>query len=167
MNDQSFEVLIAEILRDRNLQIAIAESCTGGLVSNKITNIPGSSEYFVGGVIPYANQAKIDLLGVNIETLVEHGAVSRETVLEMAIGVRRVFDADIGVAISGIAGPGGGTDEKPVGTVIIGLSDRDRQYYWSHHLNGSRIQIKSQSAELALKHLHDFLVEKYPPQTVE
>ncbi|WP_209330729.1 competence/damage-inducible protein A [Lunatimonas salinarum] len=110
------------LLKERNQQVAFAESCTGGYIAHLITSIAGSSDYFNGGIIPYHNTFKHVLLGVSEQTLSEHGAVSEETVIEMAKGVREKFDADYGVASSGIAGPSGGTANKPVGTVWIACS---------------------------------------------
>ena len=157
MSDDLLEVRLGELLGQRGLTLAVAESCTGGLVGHRITNVAGSSTYFVGGVISYANEAKMNLLGVRGETLVNFGAVSRETVLEMARGVRRALNADVGLAVSGIAGPGGGTPDKPVGTVWIGLCTPDKEQAWSYRLQGERIQIKQQAAERALHHLAEYL----------
>src|SRR5207253_8703595 len=107
---------------ERRLTVALAESCTGGLVAHRLTNVPGSSAYVRGALVAYANSAKQDLLGVRRETLAAHGAVSEETAGEMAAGARRAFGASIGVSTTGIAGPDGGTPEKPVGTVCFGLA---------------------------------------------
>src|SRR6186713_3311182 len=112
----SLETQVGELLHARALKLALAESCTGGLVGNRITDVPGSSTYFLGGVISYAYEAKVDLLGVQWETLNSKGAVSRETVIEMARGARKALNADIAVSVSGIAGPGGSMPGKPVGT---------------------------------------------------
>ena len=124
--------LLEEVLKDymhaRGFKLATAESCTGGLVSHRITNISGSSEYYPGGVVAYSYEAKASMLGVAWDTLNTHGAVSEETVLEMARGARKLFDADIAVSVSGIAGPTGGTDEKPVGTTWVGLSTNDGEW---------------------------------------
>ena len=117
---KSLEAQIGEILQQRGLKLALAESCTGGLVGNRITDVAGSSEYFMGGVISYAYQAKVDLLGVSWETLNSRGAVSQEVVIEMARGARTALKADIAVSISGVAGPAGGSAEKPVGATWIG-----------------------------------------------
>lgn len=119
----TLEEAVGQLLKAQNKTIALAESCSGGYVQHKITTIAGSSEYFQGGVVPYHNQHKINILGVKPETLKEHGAVSEPCVQEMAEGVRKLFKADIGASSSGIAGPGGGTDEKPVGTVWIAFAD--------------------------------------------
>jgi nicotinamide-nucleotide amidase len=114
------------MLRERKLKLALAESCTGGFLSHLITTVPGSSDYLLGAIVSYANDVKINTLGVSSETLQQHGAVSEETIMEMATQVRLKFNADIGVATSGIAGPGGGTAEKPVGTVWIAFADGER-----------------------------------------
>jgi PncC family amidohydrolase len=157
MNAEALEFRVGELLRKRGLSLAVAESCTGGLIGHRITNVAGSSTYFIGGVISYANEAKVRLLGVRDETLEKHGAVSRETVLEMACGVRSKCAADVGIAVSGIAGPGGGTPDKPVGTVWIGLSTPDEEQAWSYRLQGDRLQIKEAAAERALEHLVEYL----------
>ncbi|GAA0891197.1 competence/damage-inducible protein A [Fulvivirga kasyanovii] len=120
------EEVVGKMLLDQHKTIALAESCTGGYVSHKITSIAGSSQYYQGSVIPYHNSLKIDILGVNEQTLLDHGAVSEQTVYEMANLVRKRFNADIGVATSGIAGPGGGTPDKPVGTVWIAYADGEQ-----------------------------------------
>lgn len=147
-------------LEKRGLKLSTAESCTGGLVSHRITNMAGSSAYFTGGVIAYSYEAKAELLGVLWETLNSHGAVSRETVLEMARGARKLFDADIALSVSGIAGPAGGTPEKPVGTTWIGLSTSSGE--WARHFlwDGDREQNKQYSSEAALQFIIDYLEEK-------
>ena len=124
--DESLEEVIGNILREKKLTLAIAESCTGGYLSHLITSVPGSSEYFQGSVIPYSYEIKMQQLGVKSETLAKHGAVSEETISEMAELVRKKFNTSIGVATSGVAGPGGATPEKPVGTVWIAFSDGTR-----------------------------------------
>lgn len=151
------EMIVGELLFERRLWLATAESCTGGLVGHLITNVSGSSNYYRGGVVSYANEAKVSLLGVHPQTLEKYGAVSEQTVVQMARGVREAFQADIGIAVSGIAGPTGGTPEKPVGTVWIGLSAANgefaRHFLWS----GDRISIKEQSAQAALDLLSRYL----------
>lgn len=159
MNGLLPEYLIGDLLRDQNLKLAVAESCTGGLIGHLLTNVPGSSDYYVGGIVSYANEVKIHTLGVHQDTLEKHGAVSEETVLEMARGVRLTLHADIGLSVSGIAGPGGWTAEKPVGTVWIGLVAEDTEQARHHILDGDRIEIKEQAARQALKIVIEYLIE--------
>jgi PncC family amidohydrolase len=154
---QPLEVQIGERLRAKGLRLAIAESCTGGLVGHRITNVPGSSTYYMGSVTAYAYEAKVRLLGVTWETLEAHGAVSAETVTEMARGVRRALAADVGIAVSGIAGPGGGTPEKPVGLVWMAVSTPSSAWTRTFNFNGERSAVKEQAAEEALKLGIDFL----------
>ena len=148
---------IGILLRERGLTLALAESCTGGLVSDRITNIPGSSEYFRGGVVVYAYEAKVSILHVSWDTLNRFGAVSEQTVLEMARGARSVLDADIAVSISGIAGPGGGTESKPVGAVWLALAAPQGEWTRSRRFSGDRKQIKAASADAALQFVLDYL----------
>jgi nicotinamide-nucleotide amidase len=122
--EDPLEVAVGNMLRDKKLTVSVAESCTGGYLSHLITSVPGSSEYFLGSMIPYAYEIKMRQLGVKPETLEQYGAVSEQTIIEMANLVRAKFTTDIGVATSGIAGPGGATSEKPVGTVWIAYSDK-------------------------------------------
>ena len=154
------EQTLGPLLRARGLKLATAESCTGGLLADHITDVPGSSDYFVGGVVAYAYEAKVALLHVSWDTLRLHGAVSRETVIEMARGVRTALGADLGISVSGIAGPGGGLPEKPVGTAWIGLSARDgdwaRKFVW----DGDRRANKESSAQAALQFVLDYLEKK-------
>jgi PncC family amidohydrolase len=159
MSEKPLEITLGELLREKGLRMAAAESCTGGLIGHRITNIPGSSTYFIGGVTSYAYEAKVRLLGVRWETLEQHGAVSRETVLEMARGVRQAFAADLGIAVSGIAGPGGGTPEKPVGFTWIGLSAPGYENAWSFRFPGERVQVKQQAAEQALRQAVEYLLD--------
>jgi len=154
---------ITNLLKQNHLYLATAESCTGGLLGHLITNTPGASAYYLGGQIAYTNQAKMRWLGVRTETLARCGAVSRETVLEMAQGIRCAFGGEMGeekiisLSISGIAGPDGGTDAKPVGTVWIGLASPWGDEASEFHFNGDRLAIKMQSAEQTLKMLLDWL----------
>lgn len=151
------ELVVADLLRTRGWRLAVAESCTGGLVGHRLTNIPGSSTYYLGSVTAYAYEAKVRLLGVKWESLEKFGAVSEEVVLEMALGVRRTFAADVGLAVSGIAGPGGATPSKQVGYTWIGLNTPQdeiaKQYLW----DGDRLKNKELSAEATLQLLVDFL----------
>lgn len=118
---ETLEDAVGRLLIERGLTLATAESCTGGLLGNRITNVAGSSEYYLGGIVSYSDSAKMNLLGVSQETLKEFGAVSEETAQEMALGARRVLQSDVGVSITGIAGPTGGTEDKPVGLVYIAV----------------------------------------------
>jgi nicotinamide-nucleotide amidase len=122
--DEPIEVVIGKMLRDRKLTLSMAESCTGGYLSHLITSVPGCSDYFLGSMVPYAYEIKMRQLGVKPEVLEKYGAVSEQTIIEMANIVRAKFNTDIGVATSGIAGPGGATPEKPVGMVWIAYSDK-------------------------------------------
>ena len=155
----SIENALISTLRERKMTLACAESCTGGLVAKRITDIAGCSDVFVGGCVTYANEAKVALLGVKEETLAAHGAVSSETAIEMARGVRERLGADIGVSTTGIAGPGGGTPEKPVGTVFVGISTKDGEIFRKLSLSPmrSREYIRIVSAtnafDMALKSL--------------
>ena len=151
------EVLIGNILKARGLKLAAAESCTGGLIGSRITDIPGSSEYFLGSIVAYAYEVKVSLLGVPWETLNSYGAVSRETVLAMAHGARNRLNGDIAISVSGIAGPGGGTPEKPVGTTWIGLVASDGEWASEFQFSGNREENKSFSATAALQMVLEYL----------
>jgi nicotinamide-nucleotide amidase len=157
---EKLEITIGLYLRKRGLKLAVAESCTGGLLADHITDVPGSSDYFVGGVVAYSYEAKVALLHVSWDTLRLYGAVSRATVVEMARGVRTALGADIGVSVSGIAGPAGGLPDKPVGTTWIGLSARDgdwgRKFVWE----GDRRLNKESSAQAALQLVLDYFDKK-------
>ena len=157
MEDEAIEFQVGRILSQRGLTLAIAESCTGGLICHWITNVPGASDYFLGGVVSYANRAKVERLGVRQGTLDRHGAVSEQTVIEMARGVRAAFGADLGLSVSGIAGPSGGTSEKPVGTVWTGLNAGGEQFARHRLWHGSREEIKAEAARGALQFLLDYL----------
>ncbi len=152
-------------MRQRGLSLATAESCTGGLIADRITNIPGSSEYFTGGVVVYAYEAKVALIHVSWDTLRKYGAVSRETVIEMARGVRTALGADIGLSVSGIAGPGGGLPDKPVGTAWIGMSANDGDWARTFIWDGDRRQNKENSAQAALQFVLDYLGGKMGDET--
>ena len=136
--EDPLEVVLGNILRNKKLTLAVAESCTGGYLSHLITSVPGSSEYFLGSMVPYAYEVKMRQLGVKPETLEKYGAVSEQTISEMANLVRAKFNTDIGVATSGIAGPGGATPEKPVGTVWIAYSDKHQTVTKLLHLSKDR-----------------------------
>jgi nicotinate (nicotinamide) nucleotide adenylyltransferase len=159
MQTDDLETKIGKFLFQKKLTLSLAESCTGGLIGHRLTNVPGSSEYFMGGIVSYAYSAKVNLLGVSWETLKQHGAVSAQVVREMAQGARRAFNTDIGLSVSCIAGPGGATPTKPVGTCWCGIScgDVDRQYHFL--LEGNHLQVKEQLAQKALESLLNVLQE--------
>ena len=161
----SMEKIIGQLLLAKHATVALAESCTGGLISHMLTNMPGSSDYFVFCGITYSNQAKIDILNVSAETIKNHGAVHEETAKEMALGVRRISGATYGLATSGIAGPTGGTKDKPVGTVCIGLATpHDCAGYRFHFWFGDRTLNKQVFAVAALEVLRRELLGLDPPQ---
>ena len=143
---------LQDICRKNNWTITTAESCTGGLIASQITKISGSSDIFKGSVVTYCNEIKEQELGVQKQTMINHGAVSIETVSEMLDGVIEKFDATFAIAVSGIAGPGGGSDEKPVGTVVIGIKNifghKDVQIY---HFNGNREEVQKQASRVGLE----------------
>jgi nicotinamide-nucleotide amidase len=146
----TMEAVVGQALKNRAWRLGLAESCTGGLVSHRITAIPGSSAYFIGGVEAYANSAKMNLLGVSRETLQAHGAVSEQCAGEMAAGALRAFGADVAVSTTGIAGPDGGTPEKPVGYVCFGLATADGVVTRTHQLWGTRDWVKLLASQVAL-----------------
>jgi PncC family amidohydrolase len=157
MMSEILEEVLGDLLRARGWRLAIAESCTGGLVGHRITNIPGSSTYYMGSITAYAYEAKVRLLGVQWTSLENYGAVSKQVVIEMARGVRRALAADIGMSVSGIAGPGGGTADKPVGLTYFGLSTANDELAWQIIWKGNRLANKEQSAEHTLKLLVEYL----------
>lgn len=159
-NDEAtLEEVVGKLLSQKKLTIAIAESCTGGLVSNRITNVPGSSNYFERGIVSYSNESKIEILEVPKELIESVGAVSAEVVEAMAEGIRKLAHSDIGIAISGIAGPGGGTEAKPVGTVFIGISHEKGVSSRRFQFKGTREEIKLISSEVALDRIRKFILK--------
>ncbi len=147
---------LQKVCLKKGLTIAVAESCTGGMIASAIVNLPGSSGYFKGGVISYSNAAKVDVLDVNAEKLASHGAVSGEVAVQMAAGVRRLFHSDGAVSVTGIAGPGGGTSDKPVGTTYIGLSSVGGTIAHYYLWQGDREHNRRASAEEAVRLLIDW-----------
>lgn len=160
MTAPTLEVTLGQRLRADGLTIATAESCTGGLIASRLTDISGSSAYMLGGVVAYSNEAKAALLNVRQGTLIAYGAVSEPTASEMASGARALFHADFALSVTGIAGPGGGTADKPVGLTYIGLASADgvqvRRFIWE----GDRLANKRQSADAALQMVLALLDEK-------
>lgn len=150
------ETLLAQIaaaLRARKQTLATAESCTGGLVGAALTSLPGSSAWYLGGVVAYANDLKLRLLGVAPELLAARGAVSLETATAMAAGARAATGADFAVSVTGIAGPAGGTKEKPVGLAYIGVAAPHGTAAFRHRFSGSRADVRAAAVEAALRHL--------------
>ncbi|MGA2623240.1 MAG: competence/damage-inducible protein A [Bacteroidota bacterium] len=150
VDDETLEQCIGAILVARHLRLAVAESCTGGLIAHRLTNVSGSSRYFDRAVIAYSNQAKVDNLNVPPESIEAHGAVSKEVAEAMASGIRQVARTDIGISTTGIAGPTGGTPEKPVGLAWIGYSDRQETMAIKCQFGYGRLQIKERTAQAAL-----------------
>ena len=144
---------LSELLVANSLTISVAESCTGGSLSRALTSIPGASSYFDSGYITYSNQSKVEMLGVDIQTIKTYGAVSEEVALEMVIGVDTRSHSDIAVSITGVAGPTGGTLEKPVGTVCFGFSCFDTTSTSRQLFSGDRVSIISQSVSYALRQI--------------
>jgi PncC family amidohydrolase len=151
MNHRTLEYQIYDILADSDITIAAAESCSGGLIASRITSVAGSSAYFLGSVVAYANSMKRDVLGVSVETLEQRGAVSAECAREMALGVRSLTGATIAVSTTGIAGPGGATNRKPVGLIYFACATPDDVSTHEVHWNGDRHANMEDAAEFALQ----------------
>ena len=147
----TLECAVAKLLSKRKFTIAVAESCTGGLVSHRLTNVSGSSGYFTTGVIAYSNRSKENILGASPKTIQRYGAVSKQTALEMAEGIRYLACADIGIGVTGIAGPTGGTKKKPIGLVYIALVVARKRVAREFRCKGSREEIKFQASGAALE----------------
>ena len=157
LTDKEILNKVSALLKKHNYKIAVAESCTGGLISNNLTDISGSSEYFDRGIVSYSNSSKIELLSVSEELIIKHGAVSSEVAEAMADGVRHKSNVDIGLSTTGIAGPTGGTSGKPVGLVFIAVSTKKNTMVKKFNFNGKRLDIKKQACEASLKMLLDVL----------
>ncbi|MGB7537402.1 MAG: CinA family protein [Anaerolineales bacterium] len=158
----SAETRIGKKLAELGLTVSVAESVTGGLIGSRFTDVAGSSDYFMGGVVSYSNDAKVKLLSVKKETLARHGAVSEQTAREMAEGVRRSFGTDIGLAVSGIAGPGGATKDKPVGLMWLAISAKDFSQARSIRLSGDRLQNKAGAADEVFALLEEYVDTLFP-----
>ncbi|MDY3296211.1 nicotinamide-nucleotide amidohydrolase family protein [Selenomonas sp.] len=156
---EAVEERLGHVLAANGLTIAAAESCTGGLVTSRLTDVAGSSAYVMGSIVSYANDVKERLVGVQHATLAAHGAVSEETAREMAEGVRRAIGTDIGLATTGIAGPGGGTAEKPVGLVYTAVATAAGTTVRENHFTGTRTEVKRQASETVLTMALDALME--------
>lgn len=155
--DKPLAEQLGELLRAKKLMMGTAESCTGGRIANMITLIARSSDYFAGGIVSYSNEVKHNVLGVSEENLRLHGAVSREVVEQMALGAIRTLGCDCSVATSGIAGPGGGTPEKPVGTVWVAAALNDQVVSHCYHFGTVRAENIESAANIALTMLLDLL----------
>ena len=156
MHPTEVEVL-TDLLRSKGLRMSSAESCTGGLIGAAMTDLPGSSDVFLGSAVTYSNEAKQAILGVREETLKAHGAVSEETVREMVLGSMEVYRSDVAVAVTGIAGPGGATETKPVGLVYIGAADGPRVVVTRNVFKGDRQSVRDQTVRAALSLLTDLI----------
>lgn len=148
---------VQDRMLERQMKLATAESCTGGLIGHLLTEIPGSSDYYVGGVVSYSNALKQSELGVDAATLEHHGAVSAQTCVAMAEGARHRYGADLAVAVTGIAGPGGGSDAKPVGLTYVGVADSEghdvRRFVWTGDRHGNKVRSAQAALELVLERL--------------
>ena len=149
---------VGNLLRQKGLTLGVVESATGGLISHLITNVPGSSDYYKGSITAYSNEAKVKLVEVKEDTLNKYGAVSHQVAEEMAEGGKRALAADICLANTGIAGPGGATPRKPVGLFYIGLAYQGETYSQKHNFHGNREQNKHSAAEAALSWLKEYLI---------
>jgi len=149
-NGQPLEAVVGERLRTQRATLAVAESCTGGMLAERITSVPGSSDYFLGGFVTYTNRMKTELLGVSQELLEAHGAVSTETAEAMAQGARRHTSATYALAITGVAGPGGGSESAPVGTVYAGVADSNGARVVHRRFLGDRDRVRQWAVQMAL-----------------
>jgi len=156
----TLERKIGRMLQERSLTLGLAESCTGGLVASRITDVPGSSAYFMAGFVTYSNEAKTKFLSVPDRIIARYGAVSSVVAERMAKGVRAAAGVDIGVSITGIAGPAGGSPEKPVGTVFIGLATKKEVFVRKFLFSGNRREVRKRSSEEAFTMLFDYLEER-------
>jgi nicotinamide-nucleotide amidase len=154
---EHLEFDIGRLCLESKSTISLAESCTGGMISSRITDVPGSSHYFMGGIVVYSNNAKIAFLHIPSEELEKYGAVSAQTARYMADGVRDAFKSSMGLSVTGIAGPAGGTDEKPVGLVYIGIAEPGRTETHELHFKGDRTEVREQTTRKALSLLKEAL----------
>jgi PncC family amidohydrolase len=154
------EIFISQLLIKKDKTVAVAESCTGGLLANLFTNIPGSSQYFLLGIVAYSNQTKISLLKIPAMLIKQHGAVSSQIAQLMAQNIRRIASSDYGIGITGIAGPGGARPGKPAGTVFISIVNRNKAITKRFHFTGNRLVVKRKATLKALSILKKFLLKK-------
>lgn len=154
------EKAIGKILRKKGWTLSVAESCTGGLMCDYLTNVPGSSDYFMGGMVNYSNESKVKHLGISMEDIKKYGAVSSHVAEMMAKGVRKAFHTNFGLSTTGVAGPSGGTRRSPIGRVFIALTDGRRTWIKKEDFKGTRREIKKQAAESGLNLLYEILVKE-------
>jgi nicotinamide-nucleotide amidase len=159
-NDDLLEEVVGKLLSEKNHTLSTAESCTGGLLASLVTDISGSSKYFLGGVNVYSNESKVNILKINNNLLLTKGAVSEETAVQMAVNARKIFNSDFALSITGIAGPEGGSEEKPVGLVYIGFASAEKQYAKKFLFGQRRDNNKLRSAKMALEILRKELLMK-------
>jgi len=162
----TMEGVVNELLLQKGWKLATAESCTGGLVSERLTNVPGSSRVFAGGMVAYGEETKQSVLGVKAQTLKDHGAVSEETAKEMAAGARRALGTDVAVSVTGVAGPDGGTEQNPVGTVIIGFAAADMTVARRYKLWGTRDWIRLLASQIALDWVRRYALGRRPEESL-
>jgi nicotinamide-nucleotide amidase len=155
---KSLEKLIGDLLRKRGWTLSIAESCTGGLICDRITDVSGSSDYFMGGMVNYSNESKAKHLGISLGYIRKHGAVSSQVAKKMAQGVRKTFHTTFGLSTTGVAGPTGGTKRSPVGRVFIGIATGKRTWVKKLDLEGKRREIKEEAAERSLDFFYTKLI---------
>jgi len=153
--DMKLEKVIGDALREKGWTLSVAESCTGGLICDRITDVPGSSDYFMGGMVTYSNESKAEHLGIPLDFIKRYGAVSQQVAKKMAQGVRRAFSTTFGLSTTGVAGPTGGTKRSPIGRVFIGLADGEKIWVKKLNLKGSRREIKKQASEMALQFFYE------------
>ena len=149
-DDDTLESITGQLLIEKDITVAVAESCTGGLLNHYFTSVSGSSKYMKGGVVAYSNEIKRDILGVQKKTLAKFGAVSEETAIELAVGIRQKYSSSIGISVTGIAGPTGGTYEKPVGLVFIGYSKKNYDFVKKYLFHGDRKAINYRTTKVAI-----------------
>ena len=157
---EGYNFKLVELLKEHGMSISTAESCTGGLIASEISAVPGASEVFFESIVTYSNEAKMRELGVRAETLAEHGAVSRETAEEMSRGICAHTGANIGIGVTGIAGPSGGTVKKPVGTVFVSIYADGGTNTYHLMINGSRTQVREEACNFALKTTAELLEDR-------
>jgi PncC family amidohydrolase len=156
----SLEKLIGDLLRERGWTLSIAESCTGGLICDRITNVPGSSDYFEGGMVNYSNESKSKHLGIPLDNIKKYGAVSSQVARKMAQGVRKTFNTTFGLSTTGVAGPTGGTKRSPIGRVFIGVANGRRTWVKKEEFKGNRREIKRKTAEISLEFFFEMVTHE-------